>query len=138
MKTLKKLFLCGLLILVLAACSGQSSEKSPTATQPEAAASTPPAAAGEVSFSADVLPIFEENCTRCHGSSRQNGGLRLDSYPALMAGGTDGAVVVPNDAAGSRLVELISSGEMPKNAADLAAAEIALIRDWIDAGTRDN
>jgi mono/diheme cytochrome c family protein len=138
MKTLKKLFLCALLILVLAACSGQSSEISPAATQPEATASTPPAAAGEVSFAADVLPIFEDSCTRCHGSSRQNGGLRLDSYAALMAGGTDGAVIVPNDAAGSWLVALISSGEMPKNAADLSPAEITRISEWIDAGAADN
>jgi cytochrome c len=138
MKTLSKLFLSILLMLILAACSGGSSEQSPTATQAEAAASTPPAMTGEVSYAADVLPIFEANCTRCHGSSRQNGGLRLDSYTALMAGGTDGAVIVPNDAAGSMLVGLVSSGEMPKNRPPLTEAEMALIREWIEAGARDN
>jgi cytochrome c len=125
--TLKILIVSIFLTLILAACGGQSSD----ATQPAAAA-------GEVRFSAGVLPVFEANCTRCHGAARQNGGLRLDSYTALMAGSSHGAVIVPNDAAGSKLVELITSGAMPRNAAPLPAAEITLISDWIDAGALDN
>jgi mono/diheme cytochrome c family protein len=128
---LKTLFLSALLILILAACSGESSQGSP-------AASNPPGAAGEVSFAADVLPIFEQSCTRCHGSSRQSSGLRLDIYAALMTGGKDGAVVVPNDAANSLLVELITSGKMPRNAASLPTEKITLITDWVNAGALDN
>jgi len=147
----KTLFLSVLLALILAACSGGSSEQSSTAMQPvttssELSATTQPAATAEtapvqtaaVSFAADVLPIFEESCTRCHGGSRQSGGLRLDSYAALMAGGDEGAVVIPNDAAGSLLVELITSGKMPRNAASLPADELTLITDWVNAGARDN
>ena len=129
---LKQLVLSVFLILVLAGCGGQGE----TPTQPEAATEAPPA--GEVSFATGVLPVFEESCTRCHGSSRQSGGLRLDSYTALMAGGKDGAVVVPGDAPSSLLVELITSGEMPKNAAPLADEQIQAIIEWIDAGALDN
>jgi len=128
---LKTLFLSALLILILAACSGGSSQGSP-------AASNPPGAAGEVSFAADVLPILKDSCTRCHGGSRQNGGLQLDSYAALIAGGSHGAVVVPNDAANSLLVELITSGKMPRNAASLPAEQITLITNWVNAGALDN
>ncbi len=85
-----------------------------------------------------MLPVFQDNCTRCHGASRQNGGLRLDSYALLMQGGTDGAVVAPGDADSSLLVELVTSGEMPKNSAPLSAEEIATIRQWIDSGALDN
>ena len=157
------MFLSAVLIILLAACSGGSSEL-PAATQPETTGSELPAAAqpdatgselaattqpeataemaaaqtGEVSFAADVLPIFKQSCTRCHGSSRQSGELRLDSYAALMAGGKDGAAVIPNDAAGSLLVELISNGKMPRNAAPLPADKITLISDWINAGALDN
>jgi len=144
------MFLSAVLIILLAACSGGSSEL-PAATQPETtgselAATTQPEATaemaaaqtGEVSFAADVLPIFKQSCTRCHGSSRQSGELRLDSYAALMAGGKDGAAVIPNDAAGSLLVELISNGKMPRNAAPLPADKITLISDWINAGALDN
>jgi mono/diheme cytochrome c family protein len=132
--SLSKLFLSILVLIVLAGCSGPAAE----VTQAEVEASPSAPASGGVSFAADVLPIFEDNCTRCHGDSRQNGGLRLDSYAALMAGGTDGAVVVAGEADGSLLVELVTSGEMPKNAASLGAEEIATIREWIDSGALDN
>jgi hypothetical protein len=129
--SLKTLFLSALLVLILAACSGGSSQGSP-------AASNPPAAAGEVSFAADVLPILKDSCTHCHGGSRQNGGLRVDSYAAVIAGGSHGAVVVPGNAANSLLVELITSGKMPRNAAALPAEKITLITDWVNAGALDN
>jgi len=130
---LRMLFL-SMLLVVLAGCSGPAAE----VTQAEVEASPSAPASGGVSFAADVLPVFEDNCTRCHGDSRQNGGLRLDSYAALMAGGTDGAVVAPGNADGSLLVTLVTSGEMPKNAASLGAEEIATIRQWIEAGALDN
>jgi len=133
-KSLKILFLSAVLIVLLAACSGGSSAQSSSTTQPAISAGQ----TGEVSFAADVLPIFEQSCTHCHGSSRQNGGLRLDSYAALMAGGKDGAAIISNDAAGSLLVQLISSGQMPRNAKPLPADKITLISDWINAGAPDN
>lgn len=131
--SLKTLFWVVLLAVIMGACSGQT----PSATQPVVTASPEPAT-GEVSFSAGVLPIFEARCTRCHGTSRQNGGLRLDSYVALLAGGKDGAVVVPGDAAGSTLVRLITEGEMPKNSSPLSAEQITLISEWVTAGALDN
>jgi mono/diheme cytochrome c family protein len=129
---LKKLVLSTLLILILTACGGQRV----TPTQSEAVSD--PAVAVAMSFTNQVLPVFEESCTRCHGSSRQSGGLRLDSYAALVAGGKDGAVVVPGDAPSSLLVELITSGEMPKNAAPLTDEKIQVIIEWVDTGALDN
>lgn len=129
---LNKLFLAGFLGLMLMGCGGK--EAAPT--QPDSTVAAAPAS--EVSFAADVLPVFEQSCTRCHGSARQSGGLRLDSYAALMAGGKDGAAVLPGDAASSRLVEMITSGEMPRNAAPLADEQIQVIIDWVEAGALDN
>ena len=31
-----------------------------------------------IDFGRDVLPIFRQNCTGCHGPSQQTNGLRLD------------------------------------------------------------
>jgi len=101
-------------------------------------ATSAPAASDAPSFSQDVLPILEANCTRCHGSSRQSDGLAMNTYTALLEGSTTGAVVTPSDAAGSKLVEVISNGRMPKNATPLTAEEIQLISDWINAGALDN
>ena len=136
---LRMLFL-SMLLVVLAGCSGPAAEvtQAEVEASPSEQATGDESSPGEVSFASQVLPIFEDNCTHCHGASRQNGGLRLDSYAMLMAGGTDGAVVAPGNADGSLLVELVTSGEMPKNAASLGAEEIATIREWIEAGARDN
>ena len=32
----------------------------------------------QVSFDRDILPILVERCLKCHGETRQSGGLRLD------------------------------------------------------------
>ena len=136
---LRMLFL-SMLLVVLAGCSGPAAEVTQVEVEasPTVPATSEQSSAGEVSFAAQVLPIFEDNCTRCHGASRQNGGLRLDSYAMLMAGGSDGAVVAPSNADGSLLVTLVTSGEMPKNSTPLSAEEIATIREWIDSGALDN
>ena len=93
---------------------------------------------GEVSFSNAVLPILQANCTRCHGTSRQSAELKLNTYENLMAGSENGPVVVPGDSAGSLLVDMISSGEMPKRGDKLTADEIQTISDWINAGAPNN
>ena len=157
--SLRTLFWVVLLAVIMSACGGQTpaatqpaatAEPVQAATQPAATAkpttadaqpvqtASPEPATGELSFSADVLPIFEARCIRCHGTSRQNGGLMLNSYAAVLAGGTDGAVVVPGDAAGSVLVRLITEGKMPKNSSPLSVEQITLISDWINAGALDN
>ena len=47
-----------------------------------------------------------------------------------MKGGKDGAVIVPGDSAGSLLVQVQSS----QHFANLAAADLELVKQWIDAG----
>jgi hypothetical protein len=91
-----------------------------------------------VSFSADVLPLLESRCARCHGSDRSDAGLSLISYADLMAGSRSGPVVVVGDASASLLVELIVSGEMPRRGPQMLPAEIEIISAWVDAGALDN
>lgn len=87
------------------------------------------------SFSGEVLPIFQANCSGCHGNS---GGLNLASYETLMAGGRRGAVIVPGDAESSRLVQYVQSGRMPAGGDRLSDAEIQKIVDWVNAGAPNN
>ncbi len=74
--------------------------------------------------------IFDSNCTSCHGNS---GGLDLTSYSSLMAGGNNGAVIVPNDHQSSILWQQINLGSMPPNGS-LESSKIDLIKKWIDEG----
>ena len=49
---------------------------------------------GQVDYSSEIQPIFNTNCTQCHGAS---GGLNLGSYDDLMDGGnSDDIIKLPN------------------------------------------
>ena len=103
----------------------------PTTAAPEAAASG-------VSFAADIKPILDRSCVRCHAAGRGSGGLALDSYAGLMNGGNSGAAVVPGQATQSPLVRLVEQGKMPRGGNRLPQAEIDLLADWVNEGTKDN
>ena len=82
----------------------------------------------------DVQPIFEQHCAECHGADDPEEGLQVTTYKGIMAGSIYGSVVKPNDPAGSYLLELVSTGQMPKKGEDLSPEEIALITAWINNG----
>jgi hypothetical protein len=91
-----------------------------------------------VSFSTDVLPIFERRCVKCHGGERTEEGLRLTSHAEVLSGSWNGPVIEPGNAADSYLIEEVESGEMPKNEPRLLPAEIQILTDWVTAGAPDN
>jgi hypothetical protein len=102
--------------------------------------------AAQVSFSGQVQPIFNTNCASCHGSS---GGLSLsstNSYSSLVniqaqSSCTSLMRVLPNDPANSVLYKKVSStscGTQMPSGGTLSASDIALIRDWISQGAKNN
>jgi hypothetical protein len=97
------------------------------------------APAARVDFQKQIQPILAERCLECHSQDKRKGGLSLAAYPDILDGGKDGPVVRPGRSADSLLVHR-ATGEiepqMPKDEEPLAAAEIALIRRWIDEGAR--
>ena len=97
-----------------------------------------PVGESSVSFSANVLPIFENRCVKCHGGQRTSAGLVLNTFDSLLAGSRYGLVIAPGNAAGSILVQQIISGAMPQREPGLLPAEIQTISDWVDAGALDN
>ena len=103
-----------------------------------ASLATPPSENVQVSFSADVLPVFETRCQRCHGPGRADVGLRLDSFENVLSGSSNGQVVTPGSAEASHLVDLVVSGSMPFGSAKLPEDDIQIIIDCINAGAPDN
>jgi len=95
--------------------------------EPEA---TVPTLVGAPTYDNYVGPLFTTKCSACHGDLA-SGGLNLLSYEAIMKGGKDGAVIVPSDSANSLLFKIQSSG---KHFANLTAEELAIVKQWIDAG----
>ena len=88
-----------------------------------------------IDYDTHIQPIFNENCTSCHGSS---GGLNLTNYDNLMIGSDNGAVIEPGDHLGSKLWQQIESGLMPKYNDRLTDAMVELIGSWIDDGALEN
>jgi hypothetical protein len=89
------------------------------------------------SFTRDLLPIFDKNCSGCHAANVKMGSLDLDSYTSIQKGGNNGTIVVPGKSAESRLYLMVArkmAPAMPLGAKPLAAADVETIRRWIDAG----
>jgi Protein of unknown function (DUF1553)/Protein of unknown function (DUF1549)/Planctomycete cytochrome C len=87
-------------------------------------------------FSA-IAPILSEHCVQCHGPGTQQNGLRLDSGEAVLKGSANGKIVVTGKSEASPLVRRLLGDikpQMPYGNQPLAESEIALIREWIDAG----
>ncbi|MBL9203412.1 MAG: hypothetical protein JNL39_23090 [Opitutaceae bacterium] len=92
--------------------------------------------AKKVTFEDDVVPIFRDNCLKCHNPDKLKGDLDLTSFGNTLKGGGSGAAVNAGDPEGSQLFKSITHADeptMPPNA-KLAPREIAIIRDWIAGG----
>jgi uncharacterized membrane protein/mono/diheme cytochrome c family protein len=91
-------------------------------------------------YAQHIHPILDDNCVSCHGQSKSQGGLRMDSYDLLMKGGDDGRVILAGKPESSPLLMRISLPPghkqfMPAGGrAPLRAEEIAWIRAWIQQG----
>ena len=91
-------------------------------------------------YARQVDPILDANCVSCHGASKASGGLRMDSYDALMKGGKDGPVVVAGQADKSLLLRRVTLPPghkefMPaEGKPPLSGHEISNLRAWIQQG----
>jgi cytochrome c553 len=98
-----------------------------------AAANTPD---HEAFFESRVRPLLVARCQECHGSKLSEAGLRLDSRPAILAGGQSGPVAIAGNAAHSRLIEAVKrAGDLPMPPDDpLSADEVAVLEKWVAEG----
>lgn len=106
-----------------------------------------PVAPGDVTFSADVQPIFSARCALpgCHIQPSPQAGMDLSpgqSYasivnvPAVSLG--PGLRVKPSEPDSSVLYGLISAGTMPAQGNPLLPSQIETIRIWIENGAKDD
>ncbi|MDA0833905.1 MAG: PSD1 and planctomycete cytochrome C domain-containing protein [Planctomycetota bacterium] len=86
-------------------------------------------------FETHIRPLLSAKCYHCHGATKQNGKLRLDSQAAMLRGGESGPAVVPGKTDESLLIEAINyaSLEMPPSA-QLTDDEIAALTTWVRDG----
>ena len=96
-------------------------------------------AAARVDYEKQIRPVLDASCSECHSQDKRKGGLSLATYGDVLEGGRDGAVVRPGNSDGSLLIHRVTGQtepQMPKDELPLDAAQIALIRLWIDQGAR--
>jgi hypothetical protein len=60
----------------------------------------------------------------------------MANYESLMKGPPEGVVIFPGDAVGSRLAEVIETGDMPRGGGRLTSQEFDLLKKWITEGAR--
>ncbi|MFM7751163.1 MAG: c-type cytochrome domain-containing protein [Opitutaceae bacterium] len=90
----------------------------------------------KVTFEDDVLPVFRDNCLKCHNPDKLKGDLDLTSFAGVLKGGGSGPALNSGDPEGSVLFRVITHAEeptMPPNG-KLADRDITLIRRWIQGG----
>lgn len=113
------------LALLFMACSGPQG----TATS----------AAGDGVFSEQVLPVLQQKFAPL--LARETG-LQLNSWESLIAGSDHGQVLIPFDAEGSLLIQLATkldaADPLRPHADALTPQEVALVRQWIDDGARND
>lgn len=91
-------------------------------------------------FARHIYPVLDAKCVACHGTNKEQGGLRLDSYESLMAGGKDGTVIAPRNPDGSLLLKKVTLPPhdphfMPaEGRTPLTPDELARIRAWVLQG----
>ena len=109
-----------------------------TLTVSVAAQNSSPQPQNTVDFARDIQPILQATCYECHGPQKTKAHLRLDSRAGIMKGGETGAIIVPGKSDQSlivrRVLGLDGDDRMPKDGDPLPAAQIALLRAWIDQG----
>jgi len=89
-----------------------------------------PVLSGAPTYENYVGPLVKVKCAACHGDLA-TAGLNMLSYSGMMKGSAKGPVIVPGDAANSKLFQVQSAGG---HFANLTPEELEVIKQWIDAG----
>ena len=103
---------------------------------------TPPVRTDAVRFQDEILPILAANCTACHNPKIHEGGLILDSYKALVAGGDSGPGVVAGKSAESPVFlrsahlqeDFMPPPDNKVGAKAMTPEQLGLLERWINEG----
>ncbi len=86
----------------------------------------------------EARSILQKRCLGCHGPAMQMNGFRVDNGEEALRGGYSGPSIVPGNSAASKIMDRVTSDKegfaMPPTGPRLTAAEVAVLRKWIDDG----
>ncbi len=92
-------------------------------------------------FESRIRPLLIEHCLECHGATKQESGLRLDSRDGWLQGGDRGVSIVPGKPIDSLLIRSIRYDDpdlrMPPDGKRLLDAQISDLVAWVERGAHD-
>ena len=120
----KGLLAASLLMLALA-CSKTNEE--------ELKASSIPCNTDSVSYSKDIVPLFQNYCAGCHGNGNTagSGGINLDSYLNLKVYADNGKLV-------GNVTHAPGFIPMPYGQPKMPDCQVNTIVAWVSQGTKNN
>ena len=90
-------------------------------------------------FYTDIIqPILNQRCVSCHNDKKTKGGLKMNSFNAIMKGGKNGSVLMINNSIESKIYKRMTLPiedryhMPPKSRIQPSKEEIELIKIWID------
>jgi len=86
---------------------------------------------GPLTYDETIGPLLILRCGGCH-AELGNQGLNLTTYSSAMKGSVNGAVILPGDPANSLIIK--KQTDTQPHFAQLPPEELALVKDWIQAG----
>ncbi len=81
----------------------------------------------------EIVPLFDQECIKCHGPLRKKGGVDLSTFQSVTQGGDSGTIISPGSPDESQLFKVLQRGadpHMPPKK-QLGNDEIDLVRKWI-------
>ena len=102
------------------------------------------ATAQTVNFSREIRPILSQNCFACHGpdEEQRKAKLRLDTKEGAIASKDGVHIIKPGASGESELIKRLLSSDgdevmpPPDSGKKLTAAEIDLLKRWVDQGAK--
>ncbi len=94
----------------------------------------------KVNYQDHIVPIFRNNCFKCHSQDASKGDLDLSTFGAALRGGSSGPGLMSGDPDGSKLFKVASHSEEPKMPPNskISDKELELIKKWIAGGLLEN
>lgn len=94
----------------------------------------------QVTFAADIGPLFQASCGACHAGAGAKGGFSIETAASVLKGGSNyGAVVTASNTAKSSLLTIIEGKDEdlphPEKHA-LQPKEVKRVRTWIEQGAK--
>jgi dipeptidyl aminopeptidase/acylaminoacyl peptidase len=93
------------------------------------------------SFSRDIQPILQKNCQGCHQPASKMSGLDLTTFLGFSKGGKRGPAFVAERPDESVVISYLTAAlqpQMPLGQPALPASEIALVKEWIRDGAKND